>query len=84
MTWVCLCLNFVSSRSLVLKPLISWPVEWLNLIWTGMRSLRLYLELSRTFGRSVQCVKATDSARETLGVIRPIPDGRIIVRTLRC
>jgi hypothetical protein len=30
MTWVCLCLNFVSSRSMALKPLISWPVEWLN------------------------------------------------------
>ena len=29
MSWVCLCLNFVSSRSMVLKQLISWPVEWL-------------------------------------------------------
>jgi hypothetical protein len=37
MTWVCLFLNFVSSRSMVLKQLISWPVEWLSLIWTAMR-----------------------------------------------
>jgi hypothetical protein len=37
MTWVCLCPNFVSSQSMVLKQLIFWHVEWLSLIWTGMR-----------------------------------------------
>ena len=81
---VCLCLSFVGSRSMVLKQLICWPVEWLSLIWTRMRSLRLYLELSRTFSGSVQCVKATDSARETLGVIRRTRHGKIIARMLRC
>jgi len=84
MTWVCLCLNFVSSRSMVLKQLISWPVEWLSLIWTRMRSLRLYLELSRTFSGCVQCVKVTDSVRETLGVIRPTRHGKIIAQMLQC
>ena len=45
---------------------------------------RLCLELSRIFSGFVQCVKATDSARETLDVIRPTRHGKIIAQTLRC